>query len=299
MKPMEGQVAVVAGATRGCGRALAIALGAQGATVFCTGRSAKGHGATEGRPETLEETVALVDGAGGRGVLAQVDHTAPQQVEALALRVRREAGRLDVLINDVWGGDALTQWGKPFWETDLPQVLTLVERGLTSHLITSRLLAPLLVEGKRGLLVEVGDGEGPWYRGNLPYDLVKASVLRLAFAQAVELRPHGVTAVAVTPGFLRSEAMLSHFGVTEATWREAIAKDPHYAQSETPHYLARGVAALAADPQAHALTGRALSSAFLARRYGLTDVDGRRPDWPSYFAQHFADLMAVRPPETE
>jgi NAD(P)-dependent dehydrogenase (short-subunit alcohol dehydrogenase family) len=297
MKTLANKVAVVAGATRGCGRALAQALGAQGATVYCTGRSAHGHAATAGRPETLEETVALVEAAGGRGVLVQVDHTVPAQVEALAQQVRREAGRLDVLVNDVWGGDALTQWGTPFWQADLTQVLTLLERGLASHLITSRLLAPLLVEGKAGLLVEVGDGEGPWYRGNLPYDLVKAAVLRLAFAQAVELRPHGVTAVAVTPGFLRSEAMLTHFGVTEATWREAIAKDPHSAQSETPHYLARGVAALAGDPQAHTLTGRALTSAFLARRYGFTDVDGRSPDWPGYFAQHFQDLMAVRPVE--
>lgn len=293
---LKEHVALVAGATRGAGRGIAVALGEAGATVYCSGRSTRGSPATPGRPETIEETAALVARAGGRGIAVQVDHTVPGQVAALAERIERESGKLDLLVNDVWGGDALTEWGKRFWELDLDKGKLLLERGLWSHVVTSRFMAPLMVRRRRGLIVEVGDGETARYRESFFYDLVKASVLRVAFAMAEELRPHGVAALSLTPGFLRSEAMLDHFGVTEATWRDAVAKDPHFAQSETPAYVGRAIVALASDPKVFDKSGRAFSTGMLSDEYGFLDVDGRRPNWSRYFRETFPEHGATANP---
>jgi NAD(P)-dependent dehydrogenase (short-subunit alcohol dehydrogenase family) len=287
MTALQGKIAVVAGATRGAGRGIACMLGEQGATVYCTGRSVRGGLASGGdRPETIEETAELVTGYGGVGIPVQVDHTAPAQVEALFQRVRAEQGKLDLLVNDVWGGDVLVEWGKPFWELSMERVHPLMERAIYTHLITSRYGAPLLIEGHQGLIIEIGDGDSPNYRGHLLYDLVKASIIRLAYGMAEELRPYNVAAVSLTPGFLRSEAMLAGFGVTEANWRDGAKQDPHFIASETPFFVGRAVAALAADPNVMQKSGQALSSWNLSDEYGFTDIDGERPHWGRYFAEH-------------
>ena len=286
MKPLKGRVAVVAGATRGAGRGIACMLGEAGATVYCTGRSVRGKPATADRPETIEETAEMVTARGGAGIHAQVDHTVEEQVKALFRRVRKEQGRLDVLVNDVWGGDELTEWSKPFWKLSLDKGFLMLDRAVHSHIITSRYGVPLMLERDEGLIVEITDGDdesNAQYRGTLFYDLVKISVIRLALAMAQELRDTHITAVALTPGFLRSEQMLDHFGVTEENWRDAISKDPYFAISETPFYVGRAVAALAADPEVRARTGKALTSWGLAREYGFTDVDGRQPDVTAFF----------------
>ncbi|HVL31363.1 MAG TPA: SDR family oxidoreductase [Solirubrobacteraceae bacterium] len=293
--PLADHVALVAGATRGAGRGIAVELGAAGATVYVTGRSTRSGRSPMNRPETIEETAELVTAAGGRGIAVRVDHADPQQVAALAERIAREqGGRLDVLVNDVWGGDPLTQWGVPFWRHSLQDGLALLHQAVDTHVITSHHTVPLMLGRGRGLVVEVTDGAGDEYRGNLFYDLAKASVIRLATAQAAELREHGVTAVALTPGFLRSEAVLDHFGVTPDTWRDAVAQDPHFAASETPRYIGRAVAALAGDPEVARWTGQALTTGRLSAEYGFTDVDGRRPDWAAYYAEHLAGLQSVR-----
>ncbi|HVG28384.1 MAG TPA: SDR family oxidoreductase [Pyrinomonadaceae bacterium] len=285
---LEGRVAVVAGATRGAGRGIARALGEAGATVYCTGRSVRGKRIAkrrtkanafdpDARPETIEETAEMVSAHGGVGVHARVDHTDEREVRALFRRVEREQGRLDVLVNDVWGGDHLTEWGKPFWECSLEKGLKMIERAVLSHVITSRHGVPLMVGQKRGLVVEITDGDGLYYRGQFFYDFVKAAVIRLAFAFAEELRRHRVAAVAVSPGFLRSEAMLEHLGVTEENWRDGAKKHPSFIESETPLLVGRGVAALAADPKVLKKSGKVFGSWTLAREYGLTDADGRQP----------------------
>lgn len=295
-KPLEGRVALVTGATRGAGRGIARALGEAGATVYCTGRSTRGASATPGRPESIEETAELVDAAGGKGIAVRCDHTNEAEVVALVARIEAEAKQLDVLVNDIWGGDAVNEWGKPFWETSIEKGRLLFERGLFSHIVTSRHAVPLMVRARRGLVVEIGDGSGLYYRDSFFYDLVKTSILRVAFAMAEELRPHGVTALALTPGYLRSEAMLEeHFGVTEATWREAIAKDPHFAQSETPLFVGRAVAALAADPRVFEKTGGSFDSGSLAEEYGFSDADGSRPNWARYFEANFGEVLARKP----
>ena len=285
MKPLSGKIAVVAGATRGAGRGIACMLGEAGATVYCTGRSIRGNLAsgTE-RPETIEETAELVTQYGGQGLYAQVDHTNPAQVKALFARVEEEQGRLDILVNDVWGGDALSEWGTPFWELDLDKGFLMQERAVHSHIITSRYGAPLMVAQNTGLIIEITDGDDYRYRGNLFYDLAKISVIRLAEGMAQELQETNVTALALTPGFLRSEAMLDHFGVTEANWRDGAQSDPHFIASETPFYVGRAVAALAADANVKEKAGQALSSWGLAKEYGFVDADGRQPDWGTYFA---------------
>jgi NAD(P)-dependent dehydrogenase (short-subunit alcohol dehydrogenase family) len=293
MQPLAGKIALVAGATRGAGRGIACMLGEAGATVYCTGRSTRGSLASGSeRPETIEETAEMVGAHGGTGIAVRVDHTVPEEVAALFERVEAEHGRLDILVNDVWGGDALTEWGRPFWELDLAAGLLMQQRGLHTHIITSRYGVPLLLKQGRGLLIEITDGDTPAYRGNLFYDLVKSSVIRLAYAMAEELRPHGVTALALTPGFLRSEAMLDLFGVTEANWQEGAQRDPHFIASETPFFVGRAVAALAADPDVARKAGGVYSSWGLARDYGFTDMDGRRPDWGAYFAEHVAPTQA-------
>jgi NAD(P)-dependent dehydrogenase (short-subunit alcohol dehydrogenase family) len=291
MRALEGQVAVVAGATRGAGRGIASRLGEAGATVYCTGRSVRGRPATEGRSETIEETAELVTELGGRGVWMQVDHGVDEQVEALFARVKRDEGRLDVLVNDVWGGDAVTEWGTPFWELSTEKGLGMLRQAVHTHVITSRHGAPLMIEAKRGLIVEVTDGDFLGYRGNLFYDLVKVGVIRLAYDMSLDLRDRGVTALAVTPGFLRSEAVLDHFGVTEANWREAIQQDPHFAESESPAFVGRSVAALAADPSVASKAGRVWASWTLAREYGFRDTDDRQPDWGRHLDRTIAELL--------
>ena len=297
--PLRDQVAVVAGATRGAGRGIARMLGAAGATVYCTGRSVRGHPATPGRPETLEETAELVAAEGGRGIAVRTDHTIEAEVGRLFARVRAEAGRLDVLVNDIWGGDALTEWGTPFWELSLARGEEMLERAVRTHIITSRHGAPLMIERDAGLIVEVTDGDTFGYRGNLFYDLAKNAVARLAYAMAGDLEAHNVTALAVTPGFLRSEAVLDHFGVTEANWREAIEKDEYFAESETPCFVGRAIAALAADPRVGDKGGGLFSSWGLAKEYGFTDIDGRRPDWGGFFLRKVRGIVNRDAPPDE
>jgi len=301
-KRLAGQVAIVAGATRGAGRGIARALGEAGATVYCTGRTSRRSRARPSkRPETIEETAELVDAAGGRGVAVRVDHTVEREVAALIARVQRDEGRLDLLVNDVWGGDALMKWEQRLWELELEPAFALVTQAVWSHVITARHAAPLMIGAKRGLIVEVTDGDTLSYRGHFIYDLIKTAVIRNAFAMAEELRKHRVAAIAITPGFLRSEAMLDHFGVTAATWRDGIKQDRHFAASETPLYVGRAIAALASEPHAKQMqrTGRVLSSWRVAREHGFTDEDGARPDWGRHFAKaiprtHWARTMMAR-----
>ena len=283
MKPLAGKVAVVAGATRGVGRGIAVMLGAAGATVYCTGRSVRGQASDMRRPETIEETAELVDEHGGTGIAVRVDHSREDEVRALFERVSAERdGQLDILVNDIWGGEMLTEWGKPFWEHNLENGLLMQQRAVRTHMITSYYGVPLMVKRRSGTVIEVTDGDDYSYRGNLYYSLVKVSQIHLAEAMSKELRSAGVRSFAVTPGFLRSEAMLDHFGVTEQNWRDAIAKDPHYSESETPYYIGRGIAALVADPHKAEGKGVALSSWRLSDMYDFTDVDGRRPHWGNY-----------------
>ncbi|WP_063725485.1 SDR family oxidoreductase, partial [Streptomyces sp. Tu 6176] len=260
-----------------------------GATVYVTGRSTRARRSEYDRPETVEDTADLVTAAGGCGIAVPVDHLEPGRVRALVDRVDREQGRLDVLVNDIWGGEHLFEWDTPVWEHDLDNGLRLLRLAVETHLVTSHHALPLLLRRPGGLVVEMTDGTAEYnrdtYRVSLFYDLAKASVLRMAFALGHELGPRGATAVALTPGWLRSELMLDHFGVREDNWRDALAEVPHFAISETPRYVGRAVAALAADPDATRWNGRSLSSGVLAREYGFTDLDGSRPDAWRYLAE--------------
>ena len=291
MQTLQDRVALVAGATRGAGRGIAVALGEQGATVYCSGRSVRGQLASgASRPETIDETAELVSAAGGKGIAVRCDHTADDQVRALVEQMRRDHGRLDVLVNDVWGGDALTEFGKTFWQVNLSNGRQMMDQAIWSHILTSHHAAPLMFDrGGRGtgLIVEITDGDFYGYRGNIFYDLVKSSVIRLAFIQARELRKQDVAAIAVTPGFLRSEFMLEHFGVTKETWRDGVKTDPNFIASESPLFVGRGVAALAADANVKAKSGKVFASWTLAREYGFTDADGSRPDWGSHFERAY------------
>ena len=285
MKPLTGKVAVVAGATRGAGRGIAVELGAAGATVYCTGRSVRGQPSDLNRPETIDETAELVTEAGGVGIAVQTDHTKEEEVKALFEQVSAEqGGQLDVLVNDVWGGDALTEWDKSFWELDLEKGLKMLERAVFTHIITGRYGAPLMVARGGGLIIEIGDGDTLEYRGNFMYDLVKTSVIRLALAMAEDFQKQElkITAVALTPGFLRSEEMLDHFGVSEANWQDGAKKDPNFIASETPHFVGRAVVALASDPNVHGKSGQASSSWGLSDEYGFTDRGGATPHWGRY-----------------
>jgi NAD(P)-dependent dehydrogenase (short-subunit alcohol dehydrogenase family) len=287
-RSLEGKVAVVAGGTRGAGRGISVELGAAGATIYVTGRSSRSGLSPIGRRETIEETAEMVEEQGGRGIAVRVDHSRTEEVQRLFERIEEEQnGQLDILVNDVWGGESLMQFDTPSWELSLEDGLAMLRQGIETHVITSHYAAPFMVRRKSGLILEITDGVGDGYRGSLFYDLVKTSVIRLALAQAVELRQHKVAALALTPGFLRSEEMLDHFGVSEETWRDAIQKDPHFVASETPSYIGRAVAALAADPDVLSRTGEAVSTWQLAKKYGFTDRDGSRPDWGSYLREHF------------
>ncbi|MED4958997.1 SDR family oxidoreductase [Paenibacillus macerans] len=282
-KPLQGKVAVVAGATRGAGRGIAVMLGAAGATVYCSGRSVCGQASDIGRSETIDETAEMVTARGGKGIPVRTDHTSEEQVQALFARVQEEQeGRLDILVNDIWGGENLTHWNTPFWEQPLADGLLMQERVVKTHMITSYYGAPLMVKRKAGLIIEVTDGSTYNYRGNLYYSLAKISPIHLAAAMAEELRSFNVTALAVTPGFLRSEQMLDYFGVAESNWRDAIQKEPHYAESETPYFVGQAVAALAADPQVADKAGKPLTSWDLSDEYGFADIDGRKPHWGNY-----------------
>jgi NAD(P)-dependent dehydrogenase (short-subunit alcohol dehydrogenase family) len=285
---LAGRVALVAGATRGAGRGIAVQLGAGGATVYVTGRTTRTQRSEMNRPETIEETAALVDGAGGRGIAMQVDHLVPEQVRELVARIERDAGRLHVLVNDIWGATTM-EWNKTVWESSLDVGLRTLRLGVDTHAITSHFAIPLLLREPGGLVVEVTDGTDDYnaknYRVSFFYDLAKAAVGRMAFALAHELGPRGATAVSVTPGWLRSEAMLDAYRVTEATWRDATRVSPHFAISETPTFVGRAVAALAADPDRARWNGHSLSSGQLAQVYGFTDVDGSRPDAWRYLVE--------------
>ncbi|CCH52846.1 Dehydrogenase/reductase SDR family member 1 [Fibrisoma limi BUZ 3] len=288
-KPLAGKIALVAGATRGAGRGIAIELGAAGATVYVTGRTTRAQRSEYDRPETIEETAELVTKAGGQGIYVQVDHLVPEQVRQLVERIETEQGRLDILVNDVWGGENLIEWNKPIWEHTLETGLKMLRTAVDTHLITSHYALPLLIKNKGGLLVEMTDGTADYnqrnYRLSVFYDLAKTSVVRMAWALAQELKAVGATAVSLTPGWLRSEMMLATFGVEEANWRDALVEVPHFVISETPRFVGRAVVALASDPDVHRWNGRSTSSGELANVYGFTDLDGSRPDAWRYLVE--------------
>lgn len=279
--PLAGKIALVAGASRGAGRGIAVQLGAAGATVYVTGRTTRQAPSEMNRPETIEETADLVNAAGGHGIAVQVDHLEPTQVQGLVDRIAFEQGALHILVNDIWGATRM-EWSKSVWESSLDYGLRTLRLAIDTHAITSHFAAPLLIKTRGGLVVEMTDGTNAYnaanYRVSFFYDLAKAAVNRMAFALAHELAPHGATAVALTPGWLRSEAMLDAYRVTEANWRDATKVQPHFAISESPSFVGRAVAALAGDPDVARWNGKSLSSGELAKVYGFTDLDGSRPD---------------------
>lgn len=304
---LRGRIALVAGATRGVGRGTALALGEAGATVYCTGRSTRAKPTKKspvrrlpseyylGRPETIEETADLVTARGGKGIAVVVDHLEAGQVEALLARIRKEQGKLHVLVNDI-SESAQHEFGKTFWQIDLEKGFAMFRNGIHTHILTSHFAAPLLIETAKagtapGLIVEIGDGDSYTYRGNLIFDVIKTTVIRLAFGMARELRRKNVAAIALTPGFLRSEVMLEHFGVTETNWRDAVKKDPNYAESETPLYAGRAIACLAADPNVMKKSGRVFSSWSLSDEYPFCDADGRRPHFGRHFQKTYGEIM--------
>jgi NAD(P)-dependent dehydrogenase (short-subunit alcohol dehydrogenase family) len=286
--PLAGKVALVAGATRGAGRGIAVQLGAAGATVYVSGRTTRLERSEMNRPETIEDTAELVDRAGGKGIAVQVDHLVPEQVRALVERIDSEQGALHILVNDIFGLTTM-EWNKTVWESSLDIGLRTFHVAVDTHAITSHFALPLLIRKPGGLVVEVTDGTDEYnaknYRVSFFYDLAKAAVNRMAFSLAHELRPHGGTAVALTPGWLRSEAMLDAYRVTEENWRDATAIQPHFAISESPAYVGRAVAALAADPDRSRWNGQSLSSGQLAKVYGFTDIDGSQPDAWRYMVE--------------
>ncbi|MDQ0563268.1 NAD(P)-dependent dehydrogenase (short-subunit alcohol dehydrogenase family) [Rhizobium mesoamericanum] len=279
---LSGKIALVAGGTRGAGRGIAVELGAAGATVYVTGRTTRAKQSEYGRPETIEETAEMVTAAGGEGIAVCVDHTVPAEVEALIGRIRHEQDRLDVLVNDIWGGEHLTEWNKPVWEHSLDKGLRMLRLAIDTHLITAHFALALMIERPGGLLVELTDGTAEYnaahYRLCPYYDLAKTGAIRMAWAHAEDLAPHGATSVALTPGWMRSEMMLDIFSVTEENWHDATSMQPHFVISETPRFTGRAVAALAADPERARWNGQSLSSGGLAKVYGFDDVDGSRPD---------------------
>ena len=288
MQGLKEKVALVAGATRGAGRGIAVQLGAAGATVYVTGRTTRSQSSEMNRPETIEETAALVDQAGGCGIAVQVDHLIPDKVRALVTRIESEQGGLHILVNDIWGATKM-EWNKSVWESSLDYGLRTLRLAVDTHAITSHFALPLLIKRPGGLVVEVNDGTEEYnathYRVSFFYDLAKAAVGQMAFALAHELQPHGATALSLTPGWLRSEFMLDEFGVTEANWREVTTRVPHFAISESPAFVGRAVAALAQDPDVSRWNGKSLSSGQLAKIYDFTDLDGSQPDAWRYLVE--------------
>jgi NAD(P)-dependent dehydrogenase (short-subunit alcohol dehydrogenase family) len=291
-RPLTGKVALVAGATRGAGRAIATELARAGAYIYATGRSSRETGPSEiGRPETIEDTGDMMRATGGEGQALRVDHLDPGQVAALVSRIERERGRLDILVNDIFGGDRYMQWDKKLWEHDLTGGLRMLRMGVDTHLITAAKALPLMLAGSgAGLVVEMTDGTSEYNKNfrervGFYYDLVKAAVERITIGLTAELAGTNCTALAVTPGWLRSEAMLEGYGVTEENWRDAVEKVPHFCISESPTYVARGIAALAADTDQARYAGKVLTSYDLATTYDLTDTDGSRPNCWSYVVQ--------------
>ncbi|TGK28950.1 SDR family NAD(P)-dependent oxidoreductase [Leptospira gomenensis] len=290
-KKLKDTIALVAGGTRGAGRGISVALGEAGATVYITGRSTKNSPSEMKRSETIEETAELVNAAGGIGIAVRTDHSDSAEVRRLFERIDSERGRLDLLVNDVWGGDPLVDWSKKFWEHSLEDGLKIQRSCLDPHLITNYFAAPLMIRNRSGLVLEITDGIDYRYRGNVYYTLIKSSIINLASSIAEELKPFGIAALALTPGFLRSEAMLDHFGVDEKNWKDGCAKDPHFIASETPLYIGRAVAALASDPNILAKTGKAFSTWKLSEEFDFVDADGTRPHWGNYFFEKFGERL--------
>lgn len=289
MKPLSGKVALVAGGTRGAGRGIAVELGAAGATVYVTGRTTRAGRSEYNRPETIEDTAELVTQAGGTGIGVQVDHLDPVQVQALIARIEGEQGQLDILVNDIWGGEYMVEWNVPVWEHSLEKGFRMLRLAIDTHIITSHYALPLLIRKPNGLVVEITDGTQAYnesaYRLSLFYDLAKTSIIRMAKSLAHELAPYQGAALSVSPGWLRSEIMLEVYGVTEENWRDALIREPHFVISETPRFIGRGIAALASDPDAARWSGQSTSSGELAKIYGITDLDGSRPDAWRYIVE--------------
>jgi NAD(P)-dependent dehydrogenase (short-subunit alcohol dehydrogenase family) len=294
--PLTGHIAVVAGATRGAGRGIARALGEAGATVYCTGRSVPGNLSPYGRPETIDETAGMINAAGGTAVPVRVDHALESEVEAFFRRIERDHGRLDVLVNSIAGEEPMMAQWNSFWKTDLKNGEAVFRQALLSHIITAKHAVPLMIHQRSGLIVEVTENDILMAGGNPLTQSVKLALKGLAFNMAAELKPHGVAAIAITPGFLRSEAMLERFGVTEANWRDGGKKDKNFLESESPLFVGRAVAALAQDAKVLARSGQLCSSWELRREYGFTDADGRRPDWGAIdidFSRHPPALLEL------
>jgi NAD(P)-dependent dehydrogenase (short-subunit alcohol dehydrogenase family) len=289
MRPLKDKVALVAGGTRGAGRGIAMELGAAGATVYITGRTTRNQISEYGRPETIEETAELVTDLGGIGIPVQVDHLVHEQVESLLRRIEMEQGRLDILVNDIWGGEYLTEWNSPVWQQSLDKGFRLLRLAVDTHIITSHYALPLLIKNKGGLVVEMTDGTEEYnnshYRLSLFYDLAKSSIIRIAKSLSHELAPYECTAVSVTPGWMRSEIMLEEFGVKEENWRDALEKEPHFVISETPRFTGRAIAAIANDPDKINMSGQSFSSGQLAKKYKFKDIDGSQPDCWRYIPE--------------
>jgi NAD(P)-dependent dehydrogenase (short-subunit alcohol dehydrogenase family) len=280
-RPLTGHVTVVAGATRGAGRGIARALGEAGAIVYCTGRSVRGNLSPYGRPETIDETADLIKAEGGTAIAVRVDHSVESEVESFFARIDREHSRLDVLVNSIAGEEPMMAQWDSFWKTNLTDGEAVFRQALLSHIITAKHAAPLMIRRRRGLIVEVTENDFLMAGGNPLSQTVKLALKGLALNMAAELKPHGVAAIAITPGFLRSEAMLEHFGVSEANWRDGGEKDKNFLESESPVFVGRAIAALAQDARVLERSGQLYGSWELGREYGFTDADGRRPDWGS------------------